>query len=78
MKAGDLVRFITPSSVRITNNDHTQYYSFKNLVGIVTSVERVWRPTGDEYLGAKVIVSFGEKKPRAFTEYSLEVISAQG
>ena len=65
MKQGDLVRFV--------NNDHTQYYSFKDLVGIVTSVERVWRPAGDEYLGSKVIVAFGTKKPRAFTEYSLEV-----
>ncbi len=67
MKQGDLVRFV--------NNDHTQYYSFKDLVGIVTSVERVWRPAGDEYLGSKVIVAFGTKKPRAFTEYSLEVAS---
>ncbi len=67
MKQGDMVRFI--------NNDHTQYYSFKDLVGIVTSVERVWRPAGDEYLGSKVIVAFGTKKPRAFTEYSLEVAS---
>jgi len=70
VKQGDLVRFI--------NNDHTQYYSFKNLIGIVTSFEDVWRSPGEEYLGAKVIVSFGPDKPRAFTEYSLEVISAQG
>jgi len=67
VKQGDLVRFV--------NNDHTQYYSFKDLVGIVTSVERVWRPAGDEYLGSKVIVAFGTKKPWAFTEYSLEVVS---
>ena len=66
MKVGDMVRFI--------NNDHTQYYSFRDLIGIVTSVERVWRPAGDEYLGSKVIVAFGEKKPKAFTEYSLEVV----
>ena len=70
MRRGDLVRFI--------NNDHTQYYSFKNLIGIVTSFEDVWRSPGEEYLGAKVIVSFGTKKPQTFTEYSLEVISAQG
>ena len=68
MKRGDLVRFI--------NNDHTQYYSFKNLVGIVISFENVWRSPGEEYLGAKVIVSFGPDQPRPFTEYSLEVISA--
>ena len=67
MKQGDMVRFI--------NNDHTQYYSFKDLVGIVTSFEHVWRSPGEEYLGAKVIVSFGPDQPRTFTEYSLEVIS---
>jgi len=68
VKQGDMVRFI--------NSDHTQYYSFKDLVGIVTSFEHVWRSPGEEYLGGKVIVSFGTKKPQAFTEYSLEVISA--
>jgi hypothetical protein len=63
-----MVRFVEP--------DHTSYYSLKDLVGIVTSVERVWRPAGDEYLGAKVIVSFGPDQPRPFTEYSLEVVNA--
>ena len=63
-----MVRFVEP--------DHTSYYSLKDLVGIVTSVERVWRPAGDECLGAKVIVSFGPDQPRPFTEYSLEVVNA--
>jgi hypothetical protein len=67
VKRGDMVRFVEP--------DHTSYYTLKDLVGIVTSVERVWRPPGDEYLGSKVIVAFGEKKPRAFTAYSLEVVN---
>ena len=67
MKQGDIVRFVEP--------DHTSYHALKNLVGIIMSVERVWRPAGDEYLGSKVIVAFGTKKPWAFTEYSLEVVS---
>ena len=66
MKRGDMVRFVEP--------DHTSYHILKDLVGIIMSVERVWRPAGDEYLGSKVIVAFGEKKPRPFTEYSLEVV----
>jgi hypothetical protein len=65
VKQGDMVRFVEP--------DHTSYHALKDLVGIIMSVERVWRPAGDEYLGSKVIAAFGEKKPRAFTEYSLEV-----
>ena len=65
MKQGDMVRFVEP--------DHTSYHALKDLVGIVTSVERVWRPAGDEYLWSKVIVAFGVNKPRSFCEYSLEV-----
>ena len=67
MKQGDIVRFVEP--------DHTSYHNLKNLVGIIMSVERVWRPAGDEYLGSKVIVAFGTNKPRSFCEYSLEVVS---
>ena len=66
MKRGDMVRFVEP--------DHTSYHTLKDLVGIIMSVERVWRPAGYESLGSKVIVAFGEKKPRPFTEYSLEVV----
>ena len=65
MKQGDIVRFVEP--------DHTSYHALKNLVGIIVSVERVWRPAGAEYLGSKVIVAFGANKPRSFCEYSLEV-----
>jgi len=61
-----MVRFVEP--------DHTSYHTLKDLVGIIISVERVWRPAGDEYLGSKVIVAFGTNKPRAFTEYALEVV----
>ena len=67
MKQGDMVRFVEP--------DHTSYHALKNLVGIIISVERLWRPPGDEYLGSKVIVAFGTNKPRPFCEYSLEVVS---
>ena len=67
MKQGDMVRFVEP--------DHTSYHALKNLVGIIISVERLWRPPGDEYLGSKVIVAFGTNKPRSFCEYSLEVVS---
>ena len=67
MNQGDIVRFVEP--------DHTSYPVLKDLVGIIMSVERVWRPAGDEYLGSKVIVAFGANKPRSFCEYSLEVVS---
>lgn len=67
MKQGDMVRFVEP--------DHSSYHALKNLVGIIISVERLWRPPGDEYLGSKVIVAFGTNKPRSFCEYSLEVVS---
>ncbi len=67
MKQGDMVKFVEP--------DHTSYHALKNLVGIIISVERLWRPPGDEYLGSKVIVAFGTNKPRSFCEYSLEVVS---
>ena len=67
MKQGDMVRFVEP--------DHSSYHALKNLVGIIISVERLWRPAGDEYLGSKVIVAFGTNKPRSFCEYSLEVVS---
>jgi len=67
VKQGDMVKFVEP--------DHTSYHALKNLVGIIISVERLWRPPGDEYLGSKVIVAFGTNKPRSFCEYSLEVVS---
>jgi len=67
VKQGDMVRFVEP--------DHSSYHALKNLVGIIISVERLWRPPGDEYLGSKVIVAFGTNKPRSFCEYSLEVVS---
>ena len=70
MKQGDMVRFVEP--------DHTSYHALKDLVGIIISVERVWRPAGDEYLGSKVIVAFGANKPRSFCEYSLEVVNEAG
>lgn len=65
MKQGDMVRFVDLA--------HSSYHALKDLVGIIVSVERVWRPTGDEHLGSKVIVVFGTNKPRSFCEYSLEV-----
>ena len=65
MKQGDMVRFVDLA--------HSSYHALKDLVGIIVSVERVWRPAGDEYLGSKVIVAFGANKPRSFCEYSLEV-----
>ena len=70
MKPGDMVRFVDLA--------HSSYPVLKDLVGIIMSVERVWRPTGDEYLGSKVIVAFGTNKPRSFCEWSLEVISEAG
>ena len=59
--------------VRFVDLAHSSYHALKDLVGIIVSVERVWRPAGDEYLGSKVIVAFGANKPRSFCEYSLEV-----
>ena len=70
MKQGDMVRFVEP--------DHTSYHALKDLVGIIMSVEPVWRPTGDEHLGSKVIVVFGTNKPRSFCEWSLEVVNEAG
>ena len=67
MKPGDMVRFV--------ELNHSSYPVLEDLVGIIMSVERVWRPAGDEYLGAKVIVAFGANKPRSFCEWSLEVVN---
>ena len=67
MQRGDMVRFVDLA--------HSSYHALKDLVGVIMSVERVWRPAGDEYLGSKVIVAFGTNKPRAFTEYALEVVN---
>ena len=70
MKQGDMVRFVDLA--------HSSYPVLKDLVGIIMSVERVWRPAGDEHLGSKVIVVFGTNKPRSFCEWSLEVVSEAG
>ena len=70
MKQGDMVRCVEP--------DHTSYHALKDLVGIIISGERGWRPTGDEHLGSKVIVVFGTNKPRSFCEWSLEVVNEAG